>query len=54
LGASRSTLIYYRYPASRAGLAANDWKVQIAKQVLAHMPDRVLTVAGRLLYKHFG
>ncbi len=55
LGASRSTLTYYRFPASRAGLAAaDDWKLRTAKRVLAHMPDRVLTVGGRLLYKHFG
>ncbi len=54
LGASRSSLTYYRYPASRAGLAASDWKLQTAKRVLAHLPDPVLTVAGRLLYKHMG
>ena len=54
LGASRSTLTYYRYPASTAVRAANGWKVQTAKRVMAHMPDPVLTVAGRLLYKHFG
>ena len=54
LGASCSTLTYYRYPASRAGLAANGWKLQTAKRVVAHMPDPVLNVAGRFLYKHFG
>ena len=54
LGADCSTLTYYRYPARGAGLVANGWKVQTAKRVMAHMPDPVLTVAGRLLYKHFG
>ncbi len=54
LGASRSTLTYYRYPASRAGLAAENWKLQMAKRVFVHMPGPVLTMAGRLLYKHFG
>ena len=54
LGARRSTLTYYRCPASRAGLAASGWKLQTAKRVLAHMPDPLLTVAGRFLYKHFG
>jgi CelD/BcsL family acetyltransferase involved in cellulose biosynthesis len=54
LGADCSTLTYYRYPARGAGLGANGWKVQTAKRVMAHMPDPVLTVAGRFLYKHFG
>ena len=54
LGASRSKLTYYRYPASRVGLVADDWKLQTAKRVLAYMPDPVLTVVGRLLYKHSG
>ena len=54
LGANRSMLTYYRCPASRAGLAADDWKLQTAQRVLAYMPDPVLTVAGRFWYKHFG
>jgi lipid II:glycine glycyltransferase (peptidoglycan interpeptide bridge formation enzyme) len=54
LGASRSTLTYYRYPASQAGLAANGWKLQTAKWLFAHLPDPALTLAGRLLYKHIG
>jgi CelD/BcsL family acetyltransferase involved in cellulose biosynthesis len=52
LGASRSTLTYYRYPASTIGSATNGWKLQVAKRVFSHMPDRVLTAAGSLLYKH--
>jgi CelD/BcsL family acetyltransferase involved in cellulose biosynthesis len=54
LGASRSTLTYYRYPWDGTRLSADDWKLQAAKQVLEHMPAPVLTIAGRLLYKHFG
>jgi hypothetical protein len=55
LGASRSNLTYYRYPASRAELAGSDsWKMRTAKRVFFHMPDRLLTTAGSLLYKHIG
>ena len=54
LGASRSTLTYVRYPASRAELAGGDWKLQTAKRMLTHVPDRVLSMAGRLWYKHIG
>ncbi len=51
-GSSRST--YYRYPASKAGPAADGWKLQTAKRAIAYMPIPVLTVAGRFLYKHMG
>ena len=54
LGASRSALTYYRYPASKAVRAARDWKLQAAQRMLAHMPDPVLALAGKFLYKHFG
>ena len=53
LGASRSMLTYYRYPAA-AGLPINGWKLEVAKRVFAHMPDPVLTTAGKLFYKHIG
>jgi hypothetical protein len=54
LGASRSTLTYYRYSGNGARQAADDWKLQAAKRVLEHMPAPALNVAGRLLYKYFG
>lgn len=54
LGATRSPLTYYCFPAYRAGLARDGWTQQTAKRVLVHMPEPVLTVAGRLLYKHLG
>ena len=56
LGAIRSHLTYYRCPGSgsRPALAADGWKLQTARRVLERMPVPVLTVAGRLLYKHFG
>jgi CelD/BcsL family acetyltransferase involved in cellulose biosynthesis len=55
LGARCSTLTYYRCPASRAALAgSNNWKMRTIKRVFYHTPDRLLTAAGRLLYKHLG
>ena len=54
LGATRSKLTYYRYPARRAELAANDRRRQTAKRIFAYMPNPVLTLAGRLGYKHLG
>ncbi|MCI0421734.1 MAG: GNAT family N-acetyltransferase, partial [Acidobacteria bacterium] len=54
LGASKSTLTYYRYPASAAGLPVNGWKLQAAQRVFVHMPDPVLAIVGKLLYRHIG
>jgi lipid II:glycine glycyltransferase (peptidoglycan interpeptide bridge formation enzyme) len=53
LGATRSKLTYYRYPARRAELAANGGRRQTAKRIFAYMPNPVLTLAGRW-YKHIG
>ncbi|MBZ5539512.1 MAG: peptidoglycan bridge formation glycyltransferase FemA/FemB family protein [Acidobacteriia bacterium] len=54
LGASRSTLTYVKFPASRARSTSAGWKMQIAKLVVSYLPDRCLITAGRLLYPHIG
>jgi len=54
LGASRSTLTYVKFPASRARSANASWKMHIAKLVVSYLPDRCLITAGRLLYPHIG
>ena len=51
LGASRTELNYYRYPISSP---RSRLRMPWAQQIFAHMPDAVLTGAGRLLYKHLG
>ncbi len=54
LGATRSTLSYVKFPASRARSTSAGWKMQIAKRVFSYLPDRCLITAGRLLYPHIG
>jgi CelD/BcsL family acetyltransferase involved in cellulose biosynthesis len=54
LGATRSTLTYYRYPERQSAAAASDWMPRFARGVFAHLPDATLDLAGRLLYKHLG
>ncbi|MBZ5502475.1 MAG: GNAT family N-acetyltransferase [Acidobacteriia bacterium] len=54
LGGFRSTLTYVKFPASRAPSSRAGWKMQIAKLVVSHLPDRCLVLAGRLLYPHMG
>jgi len=58
-GAKQSTLTYCRYSDSTLfphifdpGRA--DWKIRVAKQLLAHAHPTVLTMVGNLLYKHVG
>jgi lipid II:glycine glycyltransferase (peptidoglycan interpeptide bridge formation enzyme) len=54
LGATRSTLTYYRYPERQVDARHSDWMSRVARGVLAHLPDATLDLAGRLLYKHMG
>jgi CelD/BcsL family acetyltransferase involved in cellulose biosynthesis len=54
LGAARSTLTYFRYPAKQIAAAQSGWMSRAARGVFAHLPDATLDLAGRLLYKHLG
>lgn len=51
-GGTRSLLSYWTYPTGPSQAIATRWQMHIAKQIFARVPDRVLTVAGQLLYKH--
>jgi hypothetical protein len=53
-GTVRSTLTYWRYPECHMESRFRAWTAQVAKRVLAHMPDSFLMTAGRLLYRHVG
>lgn len=58
-GAARSTLTYWRYTTSANSAASfkavrDDWKFRAAKQCFARMPTGILSVAGKMLYKHIG
>ena len=58
-GSKRFPLTYYRlYPAGRRApnnvLAVARKQTSVATWVLSHLPDRILTAAGNLLYKHTG
>jgi len=54
LGATRSSLVYYRYAGSLSESSAERWKTQIAKRLFTRLPDGVLKGVGKLLYKHIG
>ena len=50
--ATRSTLTYVRYPSDFSQPLGTDWKLRIAKRLFAHAPERLLSAAGNLWYKH--
>jgi hypothetical protein len=48
-------LTYWRYPGSSQSIdSAEGWKMKIAKVIFSHMPGSLLTVSGRLIYRHIG
>ena len=54
LGATRTTVSYFRYPAGLhpgPSIASHNQRV---KELLSRLHDSLLTSSGRLLYKHFG
>ncbi len=52
--ADRSTLTYWRCPAVARPASTDGWRIRFAKQIFARLPDGVLTLAGKLLYRHIG
>src|SRR5262249_14897153 len=49
-----STLKVWRTPATTASSSVERLKVRLAKRICAYLPDRTLSLAGRLLYRHIG
>jgi hypothetical protein len=54
LGATRSTLTYYRYPPRPREAARSEWISRVARGMFAHLPDSALDLAGRLVYRRLG
>ena len=52
-GATRSTLHYLRNPAPKAS-SSGDWDRRFGGLLFNRMPDSLLAMTGRLLYKHIG
>lgn len=46
--------VYQRFPCIPTLDSAGSWKFGMAKQVFSWMPDRLLAMTGRLLYRHIG
>jgi CelD/BcsL family acetyltransferase involved in cellulose biosynthesis len=53
-GAVRTPLTYWRHAPVASAASGTSWTLDFAKKISARLPDRALTVAGRLLYRHLG
>ena len=53
-GATQSRVTYKKFPESHAARGRHDWQLKVAKRVFAAMPERMLVMAGKLLYPHIG
>lgn len=47
-------MIYWRFPDTPFLGTVNDWKFSLAKHAFSFMPDRLRTIAGKLIYRHIG
>jgi hypothetical protein len=47
-------LIYWKFPDTSSLDMVNGWKLKMAKHVFSCMPDRLLTIMGKLFYRHIG
>jgi len=45
---------YWKFPPASSTISENGWKLRLAKRIFSHMPERLLTVTGNLLYRHIG
>src|ERR1700732_958902 len=45
-------LVYRKFPKSSAVGSNDRWKLQMAKRIFSYMPDRLLMITGRLIYRH--
>jgi hypothetical protein len=47
-------LVYRKFPESSTVGSIDQWKLQVAKRVFSYMPERLLTITGKLIYRHIG
>lgn len=47
-------LVYSYFPSASCPDSVEGWRLKIAKRALSHMPDKLLTLTGKILYRHVG
>lgn len=51
---SPNRVVYWKFPDTPSLDSAGGWKLKVAKRFFAHMPNPLLRLSGRLLYRHIG
>ena len=46
--------MYWKYPETSSLDSGASWKMQMAKRIYAHLPHKLQTFTGGMLYKHIG
>lgn len=47
-------LVYWKFPCASPLDSLDGWKLKMAKRIFSYMPDRLLTLTGRVIYRHIG
>jgi hypothetical protein len=47
-------LVYWSFPSVSALDSVDGWRLKVAKQVFSRMPDKLLALTGRIIYRHIG
>lgn len=47
-------LAYWKFPYTPSFDSINSWKLKFAKRVFSHMPGGMLTLTGKIIYRHIG
>ena len=47
-------LVYWKFPYTTSLDSTGGWKLKMAKRVFSCMPDKLLTIIGKLIYRHIG
>lgn len=53
-GTTKKLLKYYRYPVTGTAERANEHASQTIRQIVSLLPDSVVCLAGKILYRHIG
>lgn len=47
-------LAYWSYPSPSTLDSANGWRLNIAKRIFSYMPEKLLALTGKIIYRHMG
>ena len=47
-------LVYWKFPDASCPNSVDGWKLRMAKRIFSCMPHRLLTITGKLIYRHIG